>query len=93
MQGDFICRHHNGRRVQLYVQKEETFPIPLNFIYVTGSTHTDLDVTQEKHVDDFWNVDSNRNLSDSWKVSRSLLYGKKNIPKDVRGPGRDWQKF
>ena len=27
---------------------------------------TDLDVAQEKRVDDRWNVDGNRNLSDSW---------------------------
>ena len=31
-------------RVQLFVLKEETFPIPLKYIGVTRSTHTDLDV-------------------------------------------------
>ena len=67
IQGDFIYRHHNEFRVQLYVLKEETFPIPLKDIDVIGSTHTDLDVLQEKRIDDCWNVDSNRNLSDSWK--------------------------
>ena len=35
IQGDFICRHHNEPRVQLYVPKEETFPIPLKCIDVT----------------------------------------------------------
>ena len=29
IQGDFIYRHHNEPRVQLYVPKEETFFIPL----------------------------------------------------------------
>ena len=57
IQGDFIYRHHNEPRVQLYVPKEEAFSNPLKFIYVTRSTHTDLDVMQEKRVDD-WNVDS-----------------------------------
>ena len=33
---------------------------------VIRSTHTELDVAQEKRVDDHWNVDGNRNLSDSW---------------------------
>ena len=42
--------------------KEETFPIPLKYIDVTRSTHTDLDVMQEKRIDDYWNVDTN-NLS------------------------------
>ena len=54
--------------------KEETFPIPPKFIDVIRSAHTDLDVMQEKRVDDYWNVDLNRCLSDSWKGSRSLLY-------------------
>ena len=42
IQGDFIYRHHNEPRVQLYVPKEETFSIPLKYIDVTRSTHTDL---------------------------------------------------
>ena len=67
VQGDFIHRHHNEPRVQLYVPKEETLPIPLNYTDATRSTYTDLDVMQEKRVDDHWNVDSNRSLSDPWK--------------------------
>ena len=66
-QGDFIYRHHTEPRVQLYVPKEEKFTIPLEYIDVTRSTHTDLDVMQEKRIDDRWNVDSKRNLSDSWR--------------------------
>ena len=52
IQGDFIYRHHNESRVQLYVPKDETFPTPLKYIDVTRSTHTDLDVMQEKCIDD-----------------------------------------
>ena len=48
MDGDFIHRHHVEPRVQLYVPKEETFPIPLKYIDVTGTTHTNLNVLQEK---------------------------------------------
>ena len=48
IQGDFIFRHHNEPRVQLHVPKEETFSIPLTYIDVARSTHTDLDVLQEK---------------------------------------------
>ena len=43
--------------------KEETFPTPLKHIDVTWSTHSDLDVLQEKRIDDNWNVDSRRHLS------------------------------
>ena len=51
-------------RVQLNVPKKETFPIPLKYIDVTRYTCTDLNVTQEKLVDYYWNVDANRSLSD-----------------------------
>ena len=66
IQGDFIYPPHIEPRVQLYVPKEESFPIPLKNIDVIRSTHTDLDVAQEKRIDDYWHVDGNRNLSDSW---------------------------
>ena len=65
LQGDFVYRHHIEPRVQFYVPKEESFPIPLKYIDVIRSTHTDLDVAQEKRIDDYWNVDGDRNLSDS----------------------------
>ena len=44
IQGDLICRRHNEPRVQHYVPKKETFPIPLKDIDVTRSSHTDLEV-------------------------------------------------
>ena len=67
VQGDFIYRHHIEPRVQLYVPKKETFPPSLKYIDATRSTYTDLDVMQEKRVDDCRNVDSNRSLSVAWK--------------------------
>ena len=30
------------------------------------TTHTNLDVKQEKSIDDYWNIDGSRDLSDSW---------------------------
>ena len=74
IQGDFVHRHHVEPRVQFFVPKEESFPIPLKYIDVIRSTHTDLDVTHEKRIDDHWNVDGNRNLSDSWTGSRDSHY-------------------
>ena len=52
IQCDFIYRHHVEPRVQSYVPKEKSFPISLKFINVNQSTHTDLDVAQEKRIDD-----------------------------------------
>ena len=38
IQGDFIYRHHNKPRAQLFVPKEETFRIPFKFIDVQDCT-------------------------------------------------------
>ena len=46
--------------------QEETFPIPIKFFDVTRTTHTSLDVLLEKHIDGYWNVDGDRELSDNW---------------------------
>ena len=66
MSGSFIYRHHVEPRVKLYSPREESFPIPLKYIDVTRTTHTNLDVKQEKRIDDFWNIDGSRDLSDPW---------------------------
>ena len=61
--------------------KEETVSIPLKYIDVTRSTHTDLDVMQEKRIDDYWNVDENRSLSDSWTgFTKFALLKEKPLP-------------
>ena len=81
IQGDFMCRHHAEHRVQLYVPKEETFNVPLKCIDVTGSTHTDLDVLQEKKIEDFRNVDSSKHLSDSRRRFTKFTLLKDKLPK------------
>ena len=63
MSGNFIFRHHVEPRVKLYSPREESFPIPLKYIDVSRTTHTNLDVTQERRIDDCWNIDG---LSDPW---------------------------
>ena len=66
MSGSFIHRHHVEPRVKLYSTREESFPIPLKYIDVTRTTHTNLDVKQEKRIDDYWNIEGSRDLSDPW---------------------------
>ena len=63
--GEFIC-HHVEPRVKLYVPREESFLIPLKYIDVTRNTHTSLDVLWERSINDYWNGDGERKLSDSW---------------------------
>ena len=62
--GDFIYRHHVEPRVKLDT-REETFP-PIKYVDVPRTTKTSLDVFLEKHIDDYWNVDGGRELSDAW---------------------------
>ena len=65
MSGSFIHRHHVEPKVKLYSPREESFLIPLKYIDVSRTTHTNLDVMQESRIDDYWNVDGSR-LSGSW---------------------------
>ena len=53
-------------RVKLYSPREDSFPIPLKYIDVSRTTRTNLDVMLERRIDDNWNTDVSRDLSDSW---------------------------
>ena len=59
-------RHQVEPRVKLYSPRGESFPIPLKHIDVSRTTHTNLDVKQEKCIDDYWNIVGSRDLSDPW---------------------------
>ena len=43
---EFIYRHHIEPRVQLYVPRKESCPIP-QFFYVISATDADLEIVQE----------------------------------------------
>ena len=49
-----------------FTRREEPFPFPLKYIDVTRTTHTNLDVKEEKRIDDYWNIDGSPDLSDPW---------------------------
>ena len=66
MSGNFIYRHHVEPRVKLYSPREESFLNPLKYIDVSRTTRTNLDVMQECRIDDYWNIDGSRDLSDPW---------------------------
>ena len=74
----------------LYSPREESFTIPLKNIDVTRTTHTNLDVKLEKRIDDYWNIDGSRDLSDPWTgFTDNLLYSMKKLLTDILGPGGD----
>ena len=66
MSGNFVYRYHVEPRVKLYSPREESFPIVLKYIDVSRTTRTNLDVKQERRIDDYWNVDGSRDMSGSW---------------------------
>ena len=66
MSGNFINRQHIEPRIKLYSPREESVPTPLKYIDVSRTTHTNLDVKQERRIDDYWNIDGSRDLSDPW---------------------------
>ena len=88
MSGNFINRNHVEPRVKLYSPREESFPIPLKYIDVSRTTHTILDVKQERH--DYWNIDGSRDLSDSWTGFTQFTLLEEKPPNGKKcGPGRD----
>ena len=46
-----------------------------------------MDVKQEKRIDDYWNIDGSRDLSDPWTGFTQLLYSTKKLLTDILGPG------
>ena len=93
MSGNVIFRHHVEPRVKLYSPREESFPIPLKYINVTKTTHTNLDVLLESRINDYWNVDVDRNLSDSWTGFTKFTSLTEKLLKDMCGPGSGLQRF
>ena len=88
MSGNCIYRHHVEPRVKLYSPREESFPVPLKYIDVSRTTHTNLDVKQERRIDDYWNIDVSRDLSHPLdRFHSDLLYLKKNLQIEKCGPG------
>ena len=89
MSGNFVYRHHVEPRVKLYSPREESFPIPLKYIDVSRTTHTNLDVKQEKRIDDYWSIDGSRDLSDPWTGFTQFTLLEEKPPDDICGPGGD----
>ena len=88
MSGNFIYRHHVEPRVKLYSPREESFPFPLKYIDVSRTTHTNLDVMQERRIDDYWNIDGSRDLSDSWTGFTQVTLLEEKPPDEYMWSGR-----
>ena len=51
---------------QTLLAERRIIPIPLKYIDVSRTTHTNLDVKQERRIDDCWNIDGSRDVPDYW---------------------------
>ena len=80
MSGSFIYRHHVEPRVKLYSPTEESFPIPLKYIDVSRTTHKNLDIMQERRIDDCWNVEGSRDVPDSWTGFTQFILLEEKLP-------------
>ena len=87
MSGSFINRHHVEPRVKLYSPREESFLVPLKYIDVTRTTHTNLDFKQEKRIDDYWNIDGSRDLSAPWTGFTQFTLLDEKAPDGYMVPG------
>ena len=88
MSENFIFRHHVEPRVKLYSPREESFPFPLKYIDISRTTHTNMDVMRESRIDDYWNIDGSRDLSDSWKAFTQFALFCEKPPKRYKWFGR-----
>ena len=93
MSGNFIYRHHVEPRVRLYLPREESFLVPLKYIDVTRTMHTNLDVMQESRIDDFWNIDGSRGVSDSWTGFTQVQFAVNRILSLSEQHGRKFGKL
>ena len=71
------------------MRREESFPIPLKYTDITRNTSTSLDGLLEKHIDDYWNVDGDRELSETWTGFTRFTILEENLLVDIRVPERE----
>ena len=60
--------------------RKESFFIPLKCIDVSRITHTNLDVKQWKRINDYWNIDGSKDLSDPWTGFIQFILSEEDFP-------------
>ena len=72
--GDCLICHHRSPRNKTFVQTESNCPLPLKYLDVTRSTHTDIEDDTEHQFDDIWTRVGEKALSD-FLARQDLVYG------------------
>ena len=83
MSGDFAYRHDVHRR-KLYIPGEAFFSVTLEYVDVTRQTRTSIDNTSEHTLNDYWNVESEREvlLSEEWIRTARLQKLRVKLPEE-----------
>ena len=68
--------------------KSQTSLAERRIIPCSRTTHTNLDVMRECRIDDYWNVDGSRDLSDSWTGFTQLILLEEKPPDGKMWSGR-----
>ena len=90
MSGNLIYRHHVELRVKLYSPREESFPTPLKYTDVCPELLIPkLDVKQERRIDDYWNIDGSKDLSDPWTGFTQFTQLEEKTPDGYMWSGED----
>ena len=73
---DYTDRNQVESSTKIYVL-EDDFPILLNYIDVHRQVITSIDLLQDATIDNYWNVDGDKSLSEPWiDVTRFALLNK-----------------
>ena len=62
------------------------------YMDVFRTTHTNLDVKQEKRIDDYWNIDGSRDLSDLWTGFTQFTLLDEKVPDGHMWSGERWTR-
>ena len=87
MSGSFVYRHHGEPRVKLYSPREESFPIPLKYIDVSRTTHTNLMSSKRSASMIIGILMALETCLILGQVSHNLLYSMKKLLTDICCPG------
>ena len=85
-----LVRHRPIQGESNFTRRERNYSLfhSNKHIDVSRITHTNLDVKQEKRIDDYWNIDGSRDLSDSWTGFTQFTLLEEKAPDGYMWSGR-----
>ena len=98
-----MTRHHVVPRSTQFVPTDPESPIPTKYLDVIRTTYTDIGTPAENRIQDYWNMQGERVLSDTWvgktviPILRkppppgwTVIYGRPTKIQTTQRPGNLW---